>query len=111
MITFDFPTHLSDKKEQFIDALKTVIDPELNVNIVDLGLVYTIKLDEIQLSILIEMTLSSKFCPMGESILSATKNCMERSFPLFTTTVNLIWEPEWNYESISLAGIKALRGY
>lgn len=110
MIRFDFPSHLYDKKEQFIDALKTVIDPELNINIVDLGLVYTIKLDEIHLNILIEMTLSSKFCPMGESILSATKNSMERTFPLFTTAVNLIWEPEWSYESISLAGLKALRG-
>lgn len=111
MITFDIPCHLSISKDDLIDALKTVIDPELNVNIVDLGLVYTLKIDETEMSFIIGMTLSSKFCPMAESILSATKNCMERSFPAFATRVSLVWEPEWNYESISPTGIRALSGY
>jgi metal-sulfur cluster biosynthetic enzyme len=110
MIEFELPNHLAAMEERFTDALKNVIDPELNVNIVDLGLVYTLKLDEATNSILIGMTLSSNFCPMGNSILSATKNCMERVFPQFTTQVDLLWEPAWNYGFISFDGIKALRG-
>ncbi|PYF70601.1 metal-sulfur cluster assembly factor [Pedobacter nutrimenti] len=92
-------------------ALKTVIDPELNLNIVDLGLVYALKLNETTRQFLIEMSLSSKFCPMGESILSATKNCMERTFPDYMTEVTLVWEPEWSYKFISEEGLKTLRGY
>jgi len=110
MITFDVPSHLSSKRGDFINALKTVIDPELDVNIVDLGLIYSIKLDAAKMCIVLEMTLSSKFCPMGESILSAVKNCMERNFPDFITEVALVWEPEWNYEFISAEGIRALEG-
>jgi metal-sulfur cluster biosynthetic enzyme len=111
MITFDVPARLSGKSGDFINALRTVIDPELDVNIVDLGLIYSIKLDEIKMRIELEMTLSSKFCPMGESILSGTKNCMERIFPDFITEVALVWEPEWSYEFISAEGIRALEGY
>ncbi len=111
MITFDVPANLSGKRGDFVNALKTVIDPELDVNIVDLGLIYGINLDEVKMCIELEMTLSSKFCPMGESILSATKNCMERKFPDFMTEVVLVWEPEWSYEFISAEGIKALEEY
>ena len=108
MITFDIPAHLSGMRSDFVTALKTIINPELNINIVDLGLVYSLKLDETKMSILIGMTLSSRFCPMGESILSATKNCMERNFPDYVAEVNLVWEPEWSYDAISEAGIAAL---
>jgi metal-sulfur cluster biosynthetic enzyme len=111
MITFEIPAHLSSMKNDALNTLKTVIDPELHVNIIDLGLVYTLKIDGVKMCILVEMTLSSAFCPMGESILSATKNSLERNFPAFTTVVTLVWTPEWNYKLISAEGIKLLSGY
>lgn len=110
MITFDISPPYRYMEHELVDALKTVIDPELNVNIVDLGLVYALALDPIELSIRIEMTLSSKFCPMSESILSAVKNCIERSFSGFKAEVVLVWHPAWNYDFISPAGIRHLRG-
>lgn len=97
-----------DINQKVVTALKTVVDPELNVNIVDLGLVYTLKIDEVQKCIGVEMTLSSAYCPMSESILSTTKNCVERNFSDFTVLIDLVWEPQWNYHFISAEGRKAL---
>ncbi|NQX40673.1 Metal-sulfur cluster biosynthetic enzyme [Pedobacter steynii] len=105
------PETLIEHRTQVVEALKTVIDPELQVNIVDLGLIYFMEMNEDFSAILIEMTLSSKSCPMGESILSATRNCMERSFKAFKVEVKLVWAPEWNADFISAAGIRKLRGY
>jgi metal-sulfur cluster biosynthetic enzyme len=111
MIIFDISESSSFMKKELVEALTTVIDPELHVNIIDLGLVYAIKLDEEKMHIITEMTLSSRFCPMGESIISAVKNCLERSFPGFTAAVQLVWDPEWNYDFISVNGIRKLRGF
>ncbi len=105
------PEALIKNRTQVVEALKTVIDPELQVNIVDLGLIYFTEMNEDFRTILIEMTLSSKSCPMGESILSATKNCLKRSFEAFKVEVKLVWDPKWNADFISVAGIRKLRGY
>ncbi|SMD10501.1 metal-sulfur cluster assembly factor [Pedobacter nyackensis] len=110
MITFDIPEFLFVMKITVVDALKTVIDPELHANIVDLGLIYHVKVDNINKCILIEMTLSSRNCPMSESILSAVKNCIIRTFPDYQAEVSLVWEPEWNYRTIPEAGLRKLRG-
>lgn len=105
------PEILMNSRTRVITALKTVIDPELQLNIVDLGLIYAIDVDEAGMPLRIGMTLSSKSCPMGESILSATKNCLERAFEAFKGELKLVWEPEWNADFISAAGIRKLRGY
>lgn len=105
------PETLIKNRTQVAEVLKTVIDPELQINIVDLGLIYAIEMDENFRPVLIEMTLSTKSCPMGESILSATKNCLERSFETLKVEVKLVWDPKWNADFISAAGIRKLRGY
>jgi len=105
------PEALISYRAQVVAALKTVIDPELEVNIVDMGLIYAIEMEDDLLSFRIEMTLSSRSCPMGESILSATKNCLERSFEAFKGEVELVWDPAWSADFISAAGIRKLRGY
>lgn len=110
MIAFNISDRFPFLKIGIEEALRTVMDPELHINIVDLGLIYTVTLQEDEMCIHIIMTLSSKSCPMGESILSAAKNCVERLFPSFKVEVELVWEPEWNYDFISAAGIKILRG-
>lgn len=110
MIVFNISAHFPFLKIGLEEALRSVMDPELGINIVDLGLIYTVSLLEDEMLILIGMTLSSRACPMGESILSAVKNCVERLFPSFKVSVELVWEPIWNYDSISPAGIQSLRG-
>lgn len=110
MIIFDVPDTSRHMKDELVQALKTVIDPELHVNIVDLGLVYTVKVLPNEMIIRIEMTLSSRFCPMGESIFTAVKYCITRCFDAYQTEVALVWEPAWNYDFISPEGVDQLRG-
>jgi len=110
MIKYDIPGCLSGMDNALENALRTVIDPELHINIVDLGLIYGIMVSQKELLITVEMTLSSKFCPVGESIVSAVKNCLERLFDQFHVNVELVWEPEWNFESITPGGRKELWG-
>ncbi|MBC7567991.1 MAG: metal-sulfur cluster assembly factor [Pedobacter sp.] len=108
MIAFDISNSSDGIKDKLITCLKTVIDPELFINIVDLGLVYAVKFDGKKMLISVQMTLSSKFCPMGDSIIIATKNSLERDFNNFKAEVNVVWEPEWNYKFISPEGLKIL---
>jgi len=108
MENFDITDHLSFMKVEILETLRLVMDPELHINIIDLGLVYSVKIDEPVKQINIEMTLSSSYCPMGESILSAVKNCIEGHYTGFTASVELIWEPVWSYHSITEEGKKLL---
>jgi len=110
MLVFNIADPHYSMKMQILESLRTVIDPELHINIIDMGLVYEIKPDTIHHMITIKMTLSTRFCPMGDSIVSGTKNCLERFFPDFTTAVELVWEPEWNYDLISEEGLSLLKG-
>lgn len=110
MIIFDIPRTLILMRVMLENALMTVIDPELHVNIVDLGLVYQVKLDDMNMLIEVEMTLSSPHCPMSESIVSSVKNALGRVAPDYRTEVSLVWDPVWNYDSISEEGLKQLNG-
>lgn len=108
MTSFDITDPLSFLKEQMMETLRLVIDPELHINIIDLGLVYGIEIDAAKKLAKIEMTLSSQYCPMGESIVSAVKNCIEGHFDGYTATVELVWEPIWSYDNISDEGKRLL---
>ena len=98
-------------KINIIETLRTVPDPELNVNIIDLGLVYGVEVNEQEKMIRITMTLSSKHCPMGEAILSSVENALNEGYAGYKISVVLTWEPEWNYDKISEEGLRKLRGY
>jgi metal-sulfur cluster biosynthetic enzyme len=108
MENFDITDHLSFMKAEILETLRLVTDPELHINIIDLGLVYGVEINEQEKGIDIEMTLSSSYCPMGESIVSAVKNCIEGHYTGFTTNVELVWEPVWSYHSITEEGKKLL---
>ena len=85
-------------------ALQNVIDPEIELNIVDLGLVYQIDFDETEMKIYCTMTLTTQFCPMGEAITKAAKENLKLSFPDYEPTIELTFDPPWNHEMISEAG-------
>lgn len=92
------------------EHLRIIIDPELHVNIIDLGLVYSIHADRATNTIGVVMTLSSTHCPVGEAIIGGVKNCLEAHFPDFTISVELTWEPVWGFDNITDEGKKQLWG-
>lgn len=108
MINFDITDPLSFLKEQMMNTLRLVIDPELYINIIDLGLVYGLEIDAPKKEVKVKMTLSSSYCPMGESIISAVKNCIGGHYEGYEATVDLVWEPVWSYDNISDEGKRLL---
>lgn len=90
---------MADKKEIF-EVLKGVIDPEIGINIVDLGLVYDI--ETTQTSIEVTMTLTTPGCPMHSSITSWVENIVKQFEPDKEVIVNLVWEPRWTPDKMSL---------
>lgn len=85
-------------------ALESVYDPEIGLNVVDLGLIYQLDFDEEYNKIYCSMTLTTQFCPMGESITSGVTAALQSTFKGYEVTVNLSFDPPWNYDLISDAG-------
>lgn len=94
------------EKLQALSLLYTVMDPELFVNIMDLGLVYDVTFTP--QTIQVNMTLSTTHCPMGEAIVEGVKNVLAPPFPGRAIEVNLVWEPKWSFEMISEEGRRQL---
>jgi metal-sulfur cluster biosynthetic enzyme len=78
-------------------ALRAVKDPELNLNIIDLGLVYDIEVDE-EGDIQVKMTLTSPGCPAGAEILQGVKEVASDLEGAGSVEVELVWEPYWTPE-------------
>ncbi len=81
-------------------ALRIVRDPELSVNIYDLGLIYSIRIDaghEVE----IDMTLTAPSCPVAGSLPGQAKRAVEELDDVNGVTVNLVWDPPWTRECIS----------
>jgi metal-sulfur cluster biosynthetic enzyme len=79
-------------------ALRRVKDPELNLNILDLGLVYEIRVEGRDVDI--DMSLTSPGCPSGPEIMSDAEEQMRAIPGVGTTTVHLVWTPMWTPERI-----------
>ena len=95
-----------EAKMRVLNALSEVKDPELGVNIVDLGMVYNIEINDN--SIILSMTLSTPSCPMSGMIVSHTRIAIEQIVPEFDVDIRLVWTPKWSYELISDTGRVAL---
>jgi metal-sulfur cluster biosynthetic enzyme len=89
-------------------ALQNVIDPEIGLNVADLGLIYQIDFDEPNRQISTTMTLTTQFCPMGESIVDGVTQALQQTFPDDTIQVDLTFDPPWSYDLISEEGRKFL---
>lgn len=83
----------ADDELRLIEALKQVIDPELMVNIIDLGLVYTINRDGQK--VFVEMTLTSPACPAGPQIVQQSKMALERLRDVAEAEIKLVMSPPW----------------
>lgn len=85
-------------------ALQGVMDPEIGLNVVDLGLIYQLDFDEEERKLFCAMTLTTSFCPMGESITNAVAETLKGSFPGYEIDVRLTFDPPWNHQMISEEG-------
>lgn len=89
-------------KEEVILALKTVFDPEIPVNIYDLGLIYDVKINE-DSEVHIDMTLTSPGCPVAQTFPGTVENAVNQVEGVKDCTVELVWEPPWTQERMSEA--------
>jgi len=80
-------------KAEILEVLKGVIDPEIGINIVDLGLIYEVESKENEN--IITMTLTTPGCPMHSSISSWVENVVGHLEPEKKVIINLVWEPQW----------------
>lgn len=101
-------TNNEEKYAKAILALYDVYDPEIGLNVVDLGLVYQIDFDEQEKRVETIMTLTSQFCPMGESIADDVIQALRKVFFGYQIEVNLTFDPPWSSDLISPEGRKFL---
>lgn len=88
---------------QVYDALRVVYDPELGVNLVDLGLIYDVVIEDGNVQVL--MTLTTPGCPLHSSMVQAAEAGVWRGVPgVQSVHVELVWSPPWNPAMISAAG-------
>jgi metal-sulfur cluster biosynthetic enzyme len=93
--------------DQVEEALKDVMDPELGVNIVDLGLVYDVNWDEDNDALVISMTLTSAACPLTDMIEEQISESLDGVVDAFR--INWVWMPPWGPDKINDDGRDAMR--
>ena len=93
---------MSDLKEKIITEIKKIYDPEIPVNIFELGLIYKIEVNEDK-KVLIEMTLNSPNCPVAESLPNSVKENILRIDEINDVELKLVWDPPWTKEKMSEA--------
>ena len=87
------------EREQVMNALRAVIDPELGVNIVDLGLIYDVTVDNRAVDV--TMTLTTPGCPLHTAIARGAEAAVRNLPDVDQATVNVVWEPAWTPERMS----------
>ena len=92
--------------EDVTEAMKDVVDPELGINVVDLGLVYGVHLDD-DSNVVLDMTLTSAACPLTDVIQDQTNSALEGL--VNDVAINWVWMPPWGPDKITHDGREQLR--
>jgi len=92
---------------EVLELLKNVMDPEIEINIVDLGLIYEVNYDG-EKNIDVVMTFSTPSCPLGETIITSVKEAIKQKHTDFTVNVEVVFEPLWSTALVSEEGKKLL---
>ena len=87
------------KNEEIIECIKSVMDPEIPVNLYDLGLIYTI--NNKNNNVLIEMTLTNPNCPVAGQMPENVAKSIEQTYGLRSIEVKLVWQQTWNKDLMS----------
>ena len=93
---------MSDIKNKVIEEIKKIYDPEIPVNIYELGLIYKVDIDE-KNNVNIDMTLTSPNCPVAESLPNEVKENIKKIEGVSDVNLNLVWEPPWDKDRMSEA--------
>jgi metal-sulfur cluster biosynthetic enzyme len=99
-------TELTAEQEDVLEALRDVVDPELGINVVDLGLIYGVDVDAERIAT-IDMTLTSAACPLTDVIEDQAREALDGVVADFR--INWVWMPPWGPESITDDGREQLR--
>ena len=100
------PTKIVPTEDEILEAMKDVVDPELMVNVVDLGLLYGAQIDD-EANVTLDMTLTSPTCPLTDRIEYDTQVALG---PLVNSaTINWVWLPPWTLDNITDEGREQLR--
>ncbi|MEH7113412.1 metal-sulfur cluster assembly factor [Neobacillus niacini] len=94
-------------KDKVVEALKTVYDPELNINVVDLGLIYNVDVTD-ENDVAVTMTLTTPGCPLHDSITSGVRYSVQGIEETRNVDVTLVWEPAWSPEKMTPEGLRLL---
>ncbi len=94
--------------EDLEEAMRDVVDPELGINVVDLGLVYDIKIDADDI-VTVDMTLTSAACPLTDVIEDQARGALVRSGLAADLKINWVWMPPWGPDKITEDGREQLR--
>ena len=94
---------MSDLKEKIISEIKKIYDPEIPVNIFELGLIYKIEVNKEKKKVLIEMTLTSPNCPVAESLPNSVKDNILKIDGIEDVNLKLVWDPPWTKDKMSEA--------
>jgi metal-sulfur cluster biosynthetic enzyme len=86
--------------DKVMNQLKKVLDPELGINVVDLGLIYQVEFST-PTQVVVTMTLTTPGCPLHDSITSGVKHSVESLDEVDEAVVNLVWQPAWTPEKMS----------
>ena len=93
---------MSDIKSKVIEVVKKIYDPEIPVNIYELGLIYKIDINE-KNKVNVDMTLTSPNCPVAESLPKEVKENIKKVEGVSDVNLNLVWEPPWDKDKMSEA--------
>jgi FeS assembly SUF system protein len=94
-------------REIIMEALRKCYDPEIPVNIVDLGLIYSVNSDDAG-KVIVKMTLTSQGCPAAQAIPEQVKQQISQIAGVTAVQVDVVWEPAWNPSMISAAAKQQL---
>lgn len=86
-----------------IQALRTVYDPEIPINIYDLGLVYALEVDEVSSKVRIRMTLTAPGCPVAQTFPATVESAVMEVGGVSEVEVELVWDPPWSKDRMSKA--------
>ena len=93
---------MTDLKEKIISEIKKIYDPEIPVNIYELGLIYKVEVVDNK-KVLIEMTLTSPNCPVAESLPKSVKENILKISEIEDVDLKLVWDPPWTKDKMSEA--------
>jgi FeS assembly SUF system protein len=95
------------EKEQIMDAIRQCYDPEIPINIVDLGLIYDVAHDEVG-NVTVKMTLTTQGCPSAQEIPAQVKEKVAAVPDVHDVKVDIVWEPAWDPSRITPEGRQVL---